>query len=571
MSEKIVQLNEEIIKGQLKELVRGSVEETLNELLEKEAESLTQAARYERSEARQGYRSGHYDRNLTTTSGDVTLHMPRLKGVSFETAIIERYRRRESSVEEALIEMYLAGVSVRRVEDITEALWGSKVSPATISELNKKAYVHIEDWRNRPLQGGRYPYVYVDGIYLRRNWGGEYENVAVLVAIAVNEDGFREVLGAAEGMKEDKASWVSFFQWLRGRGLDGVKLIVGDKCMGMLEAVGEVFPDAKYQRCTVHFYRNVFSVVPKSKVKIVAKMLKAIHAQESKKASREKAKAVVAELRAMKLKEAAKKVEDGIEETLTNAGYDLTLNVTNNHVEEEARILQSLISRRVDGVIVEGTKTAFPNPNVELYRKLEKMGVPVVFFNSYYRDLPDSVYVVTDDRKAGLQAVDLLIEKGCRRIGGVFKSDDMQGHGRYAGFSEGLIHNGCALGDDNVVWYTTAERSRLFRPDNSDYMFERLRGCDGIVCYNDQIAYGVIDLLQKHNVRVPEDVLVIGFDDSSISEYSPVKITSFVHPKVRWAEPRRISSSTCCAAATRSSRLCSICRCTRKNRQDDKF
>ena len=167
MSEKIVQLNEEVIKGQIKELVHGSVEETLNELLEKEAESLTQAVRYERSEARQGYRSGHYDRNLTTTSGDVTLHVPRLKGVSFETTIIE---------------------------------------------LNKKAYVHIEDWRNRPLQGGRYPYVYVDGIYLRRNWGGEYENVAILVAIAVNEDGFREVLGATEGMKEDKASWVSFFQ-----------------------------------------------------------------------------------------------------------------------------------------------------------------------------------------------------------------------------------------------------------------------------------------------------------------------------------------------------------------------
>ena len=130
MSEKIVQLNEEVIKGQIKELVRGSVEETLK----KETESLTQAARYERSEARQGYRSGHYDRNLTTTSGDVTLHVPRLKGVSFETAIIERCRRRESSVEEALIEMYLAGVSVRRVEDITEALWGSKVSASTISE-----------------------------------------------------------------------------------------------------------------------------------------------------------------------------------------------------------------------------------------------------------------------------------------------------------------------------------------------------------------------------------------------------------------------------------------------------
>ena len=126
MSEKIVQLNEEIIKGQIKELVRGSVEETLNELLGKGGGvALTQAARYERSEARQGYRSGHYDRNLTTTSGNVTLHMPRPKGVSFETAIIKRYRCRESSVEEALIEMYLAGVSVRRVEDITEALWGT--------------------------------------------------------------------------------------------------------------------------------------------------------------------------------------------------------------------------------------------------------------------------------------------------------------------------------------------------------------------------------------------------------------------------------------------------------------
>ena len=162
MSEKIVTLNEEVIKGQIQELVRGSVEETLNELLEAEAAKLTQAARYERNEARQGYRSAHYDRNLTTTSGEVTLHVLRPKGVSFETTIIERYCRRESSVEEVLIKMYLAGVAVRRVEDITEALWGSKVLPVTISELNKKAYIHIKDWRNRPLQGGRCPYVYVN-------------------------------------------------------------------------------------------------------------------------------------------------------------------------------------------------------------------------------------------------------------------------------------------------------------------------------------------------------------------------------------------------------------------------
>lgn len=122
MLEKIVQLNEKVIKGQLKELVRGSVKDTLNELLEVEANKLTQAARYERNEQRQGYRSSHYNRDFTTTSGNVTLKVPKLKGISFETAIIERYRRRESSVEEIFTEMYLAGVSVWCVEDITEVL-----------------------------------------------------------------------------------------------------------------------------------------------------------------------------------------------------------------------------------------------------------------------------------------------------------------------------------------------------------------------------------------------------------------------------------------------------------------
>ena len=316
MSKPIIQLNEETVKSELKELVRNSVEETLNELLNKEAEELTNAAKYERTESRQGYRSGHYSRKLTTTSGEVTLNIPKLKGVPFETAIIERYRRRESSVEEALIEMYLAGVSVRRVEDISEALWGSRVSASTISDLNQKAYVHIEEWRNRRLSG-KYPYVYVDGIYLKRNWGGEFENVSILVAIGVDEDGYREVIGASEGMKEDAECWKHFLVWLKERGLEGVKLIVGDKCLGMCNAVAEVFPEAKYQRCTVHFYRNVFSVIPRKHTREVSRMLKAIHAQESKEAARKKAKDVVEQLRAMKLKEAAKKVEDGIEETLT--------------------------------------------------------------------------------------------------------------------------------------------------------------------------------------------------------------------------------------------------------------
>ena len=317
MSNNIIQLNENLIKTELKTLVKQSVEDTLNSLLDQEAQQLTQAKKYQRTKDRNGYRSGHYSRQLQTTSGEVTLKIPKLKGLPFETAIIERYRRRESSVEEALIEMYLAGVSVRRVEDITEALWGSKVSPGTISNLNQKAYVHIEEWRNRKLTSEEYPYVFVDGIYLKRSWGGAIENIAILVAIAVNREGYREVIGAAEGMKEDKESWKDFLRSLRERGLQGVQLVIGDKCQGMCESVTEIFPKAKYQRCSVHFFRNVFSVVPRIKGKEVARMLKAIHAQEDKSAALEKAAQVAEKLKEMKLTKAAEKVTAGIAETLT--------------------------------------------------------------------------------------------------------------------------------------------------------------------------------------------------------------------------------------------------------------
>ena len=354
MSKPIIQLNEESVKSELKELVRTSVEETLNELLNKEAEELTSAAKYERTEARQGYRSGHYNRKLTTTSGEVRLEVPKLKGVPFETAIIERYRRRESSVEEALIEMYLAGVSVRRVEDISEALWGSRMSASTISDLNQKAYVHIEEWRNRKLSG-KYPYVYVNGIYLKRNWGGEFENVSILVAIGVDEDGYHEIIGAAEGMKEDAESWKNFLVWLKERGLYGVKLIVGDKCLGMCNAVTEVFPEAKYQRCTVHFYRNVFSVTPRKHMREVTRMLKAIHAQESKEAARKKARDVAEKLRSMRLNEATKKVEDGIEETLTYMDFPSQhwLKIqTNNVIERMNREIRR--RTRVVGTFSDG-------------------------------------------------------------------------------------------------------------------------------------------------------------------------------------------------------------------------
>jgi len=312
----VVQIDEGRIAAHLDEVVRSTVEETLNALLDAEADRLCGAQRYERNEARQDTRAGSYQRQLQTKAGEVSLKIPKLRSLPFETAIIERYKRRESSVEEALVEMYLAGVSVRRVEDITEALWGTRVSPSTVSELNQKIYAQIEEWRQRRIEK-RFVYVYLDGVWLKRSWGGEVRNVSVLVAIGVDEEGFRHVLGVSEGTKEDGASWTAFLRELKQRGLEGVQLFVSDKCLGLIENLAEFYPEARWQRCVVHFYRNVWTKVPSGKVKEVAAMLKAIHAQEDRDAAREKARLVIEKLRAMKLRDAAELLEAGVEETLS--------------------------------------------------------------------------------------------------------------------------------------------------------------------------------------------------------------------------------------------------------------
>lgn len=148
---RIIQINEHLVKSELQSVIRETVEDTLNKLLDEEADMLCKAQRYERNTNRVDTRAGHYERNLDTTSGRVKLKIPKLRTIPFESAIIERYKRREVSVEEALVEMYLAGVSVRRVEDITEALWGTRVSAGTVSKLNGEIYERIETWRNRPV------------------------------------------------------------------------------------------------------------------------------------------------------------------------------------------------------------------------------------------------------------------------------------------------------------------------------------------------------------------------------------------------------------------------------------
>ena len=314
----------EVDQGQLLQhvdgLVRDAVEETLNALLDAEADALCGARRYERSPDRTDYRAGSYSRQFHTKAGEVELRVPKLRKATFESQVIERYKRRETSVEEALVEMYLAGVSVRRVEDITEALWGTRVSPSTVSELNQKIYARIHDWRNRRIEK-EHPYVYLDGVWLNREFGGEVRPVAVLVAIGVNADGFREILGVMEGAKEDTQSWLAFLRHLKERGLAGVRLVISDKCLGLVEALGECFPEARWQRCVVHWYRNAMRVVPTGKVREVLALLKAIHAQEDRAAAQEKADQVVAKLEALRLGRAAEVVRAGVTETLAYMAF----------------------------------------------------------------------------------------------------------------------------------------------------------------------------------------------------------------------------------------------------------
>lgn len=308
------------VRGHLDGVVREAVEETLNRLLDEEADRVCRAQRYERSPERQDTRAGRYERKLQTKAGEVTLKVPRLRRLPPETAIVERYRRRESSVEEALIEMYLAGVSMRRVEDITEALWGVRTSAGTVSSMAQKVYGQIDAWRNRPI-GGEHPSVYLDGIWLKRSWGGEVKNVAVLIAIGVDADGYREVPGVAEGTKEDAESWRAFLRGLKERGLSGVRLFVSDKCLGLVEAWGEFDPGSSWQRCVVHWYRNVMTAVPSGKVKAVMAMRKAVHAREDREAAEAKAARVVEKLEEMRLGAAAKVVREGVAETLAYTAF----------------------------------------------------------------------------------------------------------------------------------------------------------------------------------------------------------------------------------------------------------
>jgi putative transposase len=227
-----------------------------------------------------------------------------------------------------------------------------------VSDLNKKIYGTIEAWRNR-LIDGEHPYVYLDGIVLKRSWAGEVRNVSLLVAIGKNSEGYREILGICEGAKEDMAGWSALLKHLKEHGLKGVRLITSDACIGLAESAAEFFPDAVSQRCIVHWHRNVLSHVPSTKVREIAAMLKAIHASEGAVAAREKSIRVIEKLQAPRLTRAAELAEVAVEETLTYYAFPeehWRRIRTNNPLQ---RVLREIRQRtRVVGAFPDGNLAA---------------------------------------------------------------------------------------------------------------------------------------------------------------------------------------------------------------------
>lgn len=220
-----------------------------------------------------------------------------------------------------------------------------------------------------------------------------------------------------------------------------------------------------------------------------------------------------------------------VESVLFSSHCTMQLAATSNQVANERRILLGLLEKGVDGILVEGTKSALPNPNLDLYRQLQERGVPLVFFNGCYPGLEGCVSVLDDNFGGGRQLVHYLADKGHTRIAGIFKSDDMQGHQRYAGFAAGLRERNLPLEDAHLFWYATEDKPDMTSPNHFwvRRTTEVIRGCTAVVCYNDEVASALVQQLLRQQVKLPQEMAVVSFDNSHYTELSACRITSLSH------------------------------------------
>lgn len=224
----------------------------------------------------------------------------------------------------------------------------------------------------------------------------------------------------------------------------------------------------------------------------------------------------------------------GIDIVLSQQGYNIVLSCTYNEHEKERMCLENFYNRGIDGLIVETTKSALPNPNLDLYRKLNDKGIPILFIHGFYKEL-DYPYIVEDDTEAGYLAAEHLIDLGHTRIGGIFKADDIQGHYRFAGFRKACQESGLELPDTRILWFSTGEeKDKLEGSDNR--LQQLLEECSALICYNDQIAVRVLDRARSIGIIVPDDLSLVSFDDSQLAIASEVKLTTIAHPQEKLGE-----------------------------------
>ena len=280
MTQLNITLNEETLKelmlGNRDEALRKLLEEIFNAVLKAEASEQVGADLYERTDERQTYRNGYRERQFKTRVGSLELLIPKLRNGTFSTTLFANYERSERALVLALMEMVLQGVSTRKVSKITETLCGTSFSKSTVSKLCEELDKEVEQFRRRPLTKA-YPFLIVDAIYVKARDAGRVKSKGLLVAIGVNEDGNREVLGFKAGDGESYEIWFSFFSELKEQGLHGVDLVVSDQHKGLVKAILEQFEGASWQRCQTHFSRNVLDKVPKKTQREVKVWLKDLY------------------------------------------------------------------------------------------------------------------------------------------------------------------------------------------------------------------------------------------------------------------------------------------------------
>ena len=309
------------VKIDVEARVRAGVKAVLEEVLEEEMAEHLKAGYRELTPTRRGERNGHYQRNLLTPAGKIErLEVPRDREGEFVTEVFERYKRMTGDVEEAILEMYLSGISVRKIAGVTDALSKVRIGKDAVSRIASRLQEQQKEWRERSLEEKQYPYLYLDATYLKVRWGARVTSMALLVCVGVDEEGFREVLAVEVAGSEKAAAYASLLRGLVDRGLSGVRLVVSDDHEGIKAAVAGELPGAEWQRCAVHFQRNVLSSVPASSMAEVAEDLSAIFKVSREKTARALAEEFV-ELYAKSYPKAVSAFEAGIEDALTHLRY----------------------------------------------------------------------------------------------------------------------------------------------------------------------------------------------------------------------------------------------------------